>query len=302
MKWKSSSTNSLSEGGTSPETAAEEQNALDVIARGVTEAADQVEQSEHFKAVSAHGMGLAETTSGIEEALLRPNQSNDAKLSAKIHLGMVAADYLEKLGRELLQTDGPRLLKEIKESCSASKSDEMKLRDLWVDTLMTLATRCCATVEPDVKNGDLLDIRPYCKLKTIPGGSVLDSVYMSGVVFHKNVSHKRMARAIQNAKIMMLSGGIEYTRSENQIASLDTLLEQEERYMEIIVSKMFKLKPDVLIVGKSVCRKAQELLLRANIVLIQYVKPSLMSRIARQTGATVLSSIDHVMNSTILGK
>ena len=63
----------------------------------------------------------------------------------------------------------------------------------------------------------------------------------------------------------------------------------------------FKLKPDVLIVGKSVCRKAQELLLRANIILIQYVKPSLMSRIARQTGATVLSSIDHVMNSTILG-
>ena len=128
---------------------------------------------------------------------------------------------------------------------------------------------------------------------------------MSGVVFHKNVSHKKMARVIQSAKIMLLSGGIEYTRTENRIASLDTLLEQEERYMEILITKIFKLKPDVLLVGRSVSRKAQELLLRANIVLIQYVKAALMTRIARQTGATVLSSIDHVMNqfgSTILGE
>jgi 1-phosphatidylinositol-3-phosphate 5-kinase len=100
----------------------------------------------------------------------------------------------------------------------------------------------------------------------------------------------------------MLSGGIEYTRSENRIASLDTLLEQEERYMEILVTKIFRLKPNILIVGKCVCRKAHELLLRANIVLIQYVKPALMTRIARQTGATVLSSIDHVINSTVLGE
>ena len=248
-------------------------------------------------------MRILESHSGIEE-VTGQSQNKDAALSAKIHLGMVAADHLEKLGRELLQTDAPRLLSEIKEASEGSTLVESKLTDMWVNTLMTLATRCCATVEPDVKNGDLLDIRPYCKLKVIPGGFVEDSVYMSGIVFHKNVSHKKMARVIPNAKIMLLSGGIEYTRTENRIASLDTLLEQEERYMEILVTKIFKLKPDVLLVGRSVSRKAQELLLRANIVLIQYVKTTLMNRIARQTGATVLSSTDHVMNqfgSTILG-
>ncbi|KAL7555127.1 hypothetical protein ACHAWF_018762, partial [Thalassiosira exigua] len=277
---------------------------------------EEEEEEEHSDAVEVSVRGddkdpatstasLLESKSGIEEALaFGPGQSNDAKLSAKIHLGMNAASYLEKLGRELLQTDAPLLLEEIQEAASGSSSPlyiESKLTDLWVNTLMTLATRCCATVEPDVKNGDLLDIRPYCKVKVIPGGSVEDSAYMSGVVFHKNVSHKKMSRGIQNCKIMMLSGGIEYTRTE-KVASLDTLLEQEERYMEILVTKIFKLKPHVLIVGKSVCRKAQELLLRADIALLQYVKPTLMTRIARQTGATVLSTIDHVaMNSTILG-
>jgi len=241
-----------------------------------------------------------ESDSAFEDALFGSGQSSVAKKSARIRLGNVAADYLEKLGRELLRTDAPLLLEEIKAACAGSSPFvEKKLTDTWVNTLMTLSTRCCATVEPDVKSGDLLDIRPYCKLKVIPGGSVEDSAYMSGIMFRKTVSHKKMARIIPNAKIMMLSGGIEYRSPV--IASLDTLLEQEERYMEILVTKIFKLKPNVLICGKSVCRKAQELLLRANIVLLQYVKPTLMTRIARQTGATVLSSIDHVLNSTILG-
>eukprot|EP00957_Ditylum_brightwellii_P188179 14325941-Ditylum_brightwellii.AAC.2 len=93
-----------------------------------------------------------------------------------------------------------------------------------------------------------------------------------------------MARVLNNnPRIMLLSGGIEFTRTENRIASLDTLLEQEEKYMEILVTKIIKLRPDVLLVGRSVSRKAQELLLESDIVLIQHVKSSLMGRIARQT-------------------
>jgi len=65
------------------------------------------------------------------------------------------------------------------------------------------------------------------------------------------------------------------------------------------------LLPDILLVGRAVSRRAQELLLKANVVLIQHIKPTLMARIARQTGATILSSTDHVMNqfgTSVLGK
>ena len=123
---------------------------------------------------------------------------------------------------------------------------------------------------------------------------------MSGIAFRNNVTDKKMSTNINNAKIMLLSGGIEFTRTGR--VSLDALLEQEERYMEILVTKIFKLKPNVLLVARSVSRRAQELLKKANIALIQYVKPALMTRIARQTGATVLTSIDHVTNgASILG-
>uniref|UniRef100_A0A7S1Z8Z8 1-phosphatidylinositol-3-phosphate 5-kinase n=1 Tax=Ditylum brightwellii TaxID=49249 RepID=A0A7S1Z8Z8_9STRA len=285
--------------------------------------------------------------------------TSDSVTTANRRLGIIAAKHLEALGKELLESDCPLLMQELKWIASATsirtasaesivaerkhtttdatissstkgenetntfnnsnnckeegkeKEDESKKRtqiliNQWVDVLMMLATRCCATVNPNVKKGDLLDIRPYCKIKVIAGGSINDCAYMSGIVFHKNVSHKKMARVLNNnPRIMLLSGGIEFTRTENRIASLDTLLEQEEKYMEILVTKIIKLRPDVLLVGRSVSRKAQELLLESDIVLIQHVKSSLMGRIARQTGATVLSSTDHVMSqfgTSVMGK
>jgi len=75
--------------------------------------------------------------------------------------------------------------------------------------------------------------------------------------------------------------------------------------MEILVAKIVSLDPSVLLVGKAVCRQAQELFLKSNIVYIQHVKPSLMTKVSRQTGATILSSTDHVMTqfgTRVLGK
>jgi TCP-1/cpn60 chaperonin family len=105
-----------------------------------------------------------------------------------------------------------------------------------------------------------------------------------------------MTREISNPSIMLLSGGIEFTRTENRIASLETLMEQESKYIEILVGKILKVKPDILIVGRAVSRRAQELLLEANVTLLQHVKTSLLGRISRQTGATIISSTDHIMN------
>ena len=102
----------------------------------------------------------------------------------------------------------------------------------------------------------------------------------------------------------LLSGGIEFTRTA-RIASLDTLLEQEDKYIEILVGKILKLEPDILMVGKGVSRRAQDLLLKNNVQLLQRVKPALLNRISRQTGAKVISSTDHIMNqfgAHVLGK
>jgi hypothetical protein len=245
--------------------------------------------------------------SGVAVAVPVPNNNANKDLEAvregRRHLGLTAASHLEHLAEKLLRIHAPLLWGDLARNHAVDNGKRVKSQ--WINRLLTLATRACATVDPNVKKGDLLDIRPYCKVKVIPGGSYEDCAYMSGVFFRKSVSHKRMAREIENPRIMLLSGGIEFTRTENRIASLETLFEQEEKYMEILVGKILKLKPDVLIVGRSVSRRAQELLLKADVVLIQRVKTTLLNRISRQTGATVISSTDHVMNqfgAKVLGK
>lgn len=224
-----------------------------------------------------------------------PTARSLMRSSTSSNLGVTAACHLERLAKALLASDAPILWKTLNKT----------QRETWVNQLMSLATKCCATVDPNVKNGDSLDIRPYVKIKSIAGGSVTDCAYMSGVIFRKSVAHKRMAKELVHPRILLLSGGIEFTRTENRIASLDILLEQEDKYTEILVGKILKLQPDLMLVGRSVSRKAQELLLKADVVLLQYVKPRLMQRIARQTGATIISTTDHVMNQfgpKVLGK
>jgi hypothetical protein len=46
-----------------------------------------------------------------------------------------------------------------------------------------------------------------------------------------------------NPKIMLLAGGIEFQRAEIKLSSMDTLIEQEDKYMEILVEKIMSLKP-----------------------------------------------------------
>ena len=114
------------------------------------------------------------TKNGEEAALVLPTDVDPSGSSAidnkKLHaeaikqanrqLRLTAADYLEKMGRELMRSDAPTLLNELN-----MPEGEGPVFDKWVAKLMMLATRCCTSVKVDIRRGDALDIRPYCKVK-----------------------------------------------------------------------------------------------------------------------------------------
>ena len=79
-------------------------------------------------------------------------------------------------------------------------------KEQWAETVVSLATRACESVMPQVPLGDMMDIRPYVNVKAIPGGSVSQSAYIAGVVARKQVAHKKMLRQIDDPKLMLLSG------------------------------------------------------------------------------------------------
>lgn len=91
----------------------------------------------------------------------------------------------------------------LKENC-----DE-EMCTTWEGIIVKLVKEVVNYVDPDVRSGDSLDIRPYVKLKVIPGGSLEDNAFINGVVFRKNVSHKKMANEKFNPRLLLL-GGVSY--------------------------------------------------------------------------------------------
>lgn len=76
---------------------------------------------------------------------------------------------------------------------------------------------------------------------------------------------------------------------------------QENDHLKMIISKIEALRPNVLLVEKSVSTYAQEYLLAKEISLVLNVKKPLLERIARCTGALISPSIDNI-SMTRLGQ
>ncbi|XP_062111069.1 putative 1-phosphatidylinositol-3-phosphate 5-kinase FAB1C [Humulus lupulus] len=170
----------------------------------------------------------------------------------------------------------------------------------WLDIVTTIAWEAANFVKPDTSRGGSMDPGDYVKVKCIASGNPTDSTFVKGVVCTKNIKHKRMTSQYNNARLLILGGALEYQKVPNQLASFDTLLQQENDHLKIIISKIEALRPNVLLVEKSVSSYAQEYLLTKEISLVLNVKKPLLERIARCTGAHITPSIDNI-STTRLG-
>ncbi|PIN11587.1 Phosphatidylinositol-4-phosphate 5-kinase [Handroanthus impetiginosus] len=164
----------------------------------------------------------------------------------------------------------------------------------WLDIITSLSWEAATLLKPDTSRSGGMDPGGYVKVKCIARGHRNESTVVKGVVCKKNVAHRRMTSKIENARLLLLGGALEYQRVANHLSSVDTLLQQEMDHLKMAVAKIDAHHPNVLLVEKSVSRYAQEYLLAKNISLVLNVKRPLLERIARCTGAQIVPSIDHL--------
>jgi len=79
----------------------------------------------------------------------------------------------------------------------------------------------------------------------------------------------------------------------------NSLLKQEEEYVENLCAQIASFKPDVVITEKGVSDLAQHYLVKANISAIRRIRKSDNNRIARAAGATIVSRTDEIQESDI---
>ncbi|XP_038714940.1 putative 1-phosphatidylinositol-3-phosphate 5-kinase FAB1C isoform X2 [Tripterygium wilfordii] len=202
-------------------------------------------------------------------------------------LRIVVQGHFRALVSQLLQGEGIKV------------SKEESIED-WLDILTTIAWQAANYVRPDTSKGGSMDPGDYVKVKCIAAGSRTDSALVRGVVCTKNIKHKRMTTQYKNPRLLLLGGALEYQSVSNQLASFNTLMQQETDHLKMIMSKIEALRPNVLLVEKTVSPRAQEYLLAKEISLVLNVKRPLMERIACCTGALISPSIDSI-STTRLG-
>ncbi|CAL1405487.1 unnamed protein product [Linum trigynum] len=224
------------------------------------------------------------SSSSLSRTLSTRERQNEGN---KEPLKVVIQGHFRALVSQLLQGEG------INVSGVDSSED-------WLDIVTSLAWQAANFVKPDTSRGGSMDPVDYVKVKCIASGTPVDSALIRGVVCTKNIKHKRMTTQYKNPRLLLLGGALEYRSVINHLASFNTLVQEENDHLKMIISKIEALRPNVLLVEKSVSPYAQEYLLTKEISLVPNVKKPLMECIARCTGALISPSIDTI-STTRLG-
>jgi len=200
-------------------------------------------------------------------------------------------------------------MKEIVNSCIGTK-----FSNRWNDKMVEMALQAVLTVArsktpgSNTKSGQTMevDIKRYAKVEKIPGGEIADSVVLKGVMFNKDTTHSKMRRRIENPRILLLDCPLEYKKGESQtnveITNTDdwnTMLRMEEEYVENMCMEIIAFQPDIVITEKGVSDLAQHYLAKANITAFRRLRKTDNNRIARATGATIVSRTDEIQESDI---
>ena len=229
-------------------------------------------------------------------------------LEQEIHPTVIAAGYRAAADRSM------EILKGL--AVTVSEDDEDLLRKIAI-TAMTgkgsqsardeLAVMAVEAVRSVVDEDGTVDIDNITVEKKV-GGSITDSLLVSGVVIDKERLHPSMPKSVTDARVALLNAAVEIEKTEVdakiQITSpnqLQAFLDQEETALRGMVDKIVASGANVLFVQKGIDDLAQHFLAKAGIYTVRRVKKSDMEKLARATGGRVITSI-HDIEKADLGR
>jgi T-complex protein 1 subunit gamma len=189
-----------------------------------------------------------------------------------------------------------------------------KFSSRWNEKMVEMALQAVLTVaRPSGQasmNGNTnrmeVDIKRYAKVEKIPGGEINDSCVLKGIMFNKDVVHSKMRRRIEKPRILLLDSPLEYKKGESQTnmeitdqEDWNTLLKLEEEYVENMCMEIIAHKPDIVITEKGVSDLAQHYLAKANITAFRRLRKTDNNRVARATGATIVSRTEEIQETDL---
>ena len=144
------------------------------------------------------------------------------------------------------------------------------------------------------------------KLEKKQGGSVEDTELVDGIVLDKEVVHPGMPRRVENAKIAVLKAALEVKETETDAEiritdpeMLQKFIEQEEKMLKELVDRIVNAGANVVFCQKGIDDLAQYYLAKAGILAVRRVKQSDIEKLAKATGAKVLTDLRDISSEDL---
>jgi thermosome len=190
-----------------------------------------------------------------------------------------------------VSADDKETLRKIAATAMTGKGAESakdQLAELLVDAV--LAVRDDDSVDTD-----------NVSVEKVVGGSIDNSELIEGVIVDKERVSEEMPYSAEDANVALFDGALEIKETEidtevniNDPEQLQQFIDQEEKQLREMVDKLVDAGTDVVFVGKGIDDMAQHYLAQEGILAVRRAKDSDLSRLARATGAHVVSNVDDI--------
>ena len=116
----------------------------------------------------------------------------------------------------------------------------------------------------------------------------------------KEIAHSGMPKAQKSAKIALVDSALEIEKTEIDAKidikspdQMQSFLDQEETMLKNMVEKIAKSGANVVFCQKGIDDMAQHFLSKKGIIAVRRVKKSDMDKLARATGARLVTSLEY---------
>ena len=254
--------------------------------------------------------------------LIEVAKAQDAEVGDGTTTVVVLAGKLLELGEELLEEgihptiviDGYKkaadyalkVAEEIAKPIELTKEQLLKVVSSALSSKVVAETRdylAGLVVEAALQAVEMRDGKPYLDLDWIKiekkkGKSIFETQLVRGIVLDKEVVHPGMPKRVTNAKIAILDAPLEIEKPEwttkisvTSPEQIKAFLDQEAEILKSYVDHLASIGANVVITQKGIDEVAQHFLAKKGILAVRRVKRSDIEKLARATGAKIITSI-----------
>ncbi|MDV3293112.1 MAG: TCP-1/cpn60 chaperonin family protein [Nitrososphaerales archaeon] len=210
-----------------------------------------------------------------------------------------AQEILKRIAEKVEPTSRADLLKIATTSMMTKlvNEDAPHLATVVVDAILLTSEKGEKGYKADIDN---------VKVEKKPGGSITDSRLIRGMVLDKEVVHSGMPKRVEEAKIAIVNSALEIEKTEfsaeiriDDPEQMQKFMDEESNILRGMVEKVSSAGANVLICQKGIDDLAQHFLAKSGILAIRRVKESDMGKLAKATGARMVTNLDDLTSKDL---